>query len=128
MRALVCNRRVAAMLAVAIGIVMLAACGSDEPSAAELVSTSPGAVPVRVSPVTAGSISVTKAYAAIVESIDEVDVMPLAAGRIEKLTVGVGSEVRKGQAVTKAVIRWPRVCLGQSVQVDESMGDVPTVE
>ena len=89
------------MLAIAIGVVALAACGSDQPSAAEIVPSSPGAVPVRVSPVTTGPISVTTAYAAVVESVDEVDVMPLAAGRLEKLIVGVGSEVRKGQLLAE---------------------------
>ena len=93
--------RVASMLAIVIGVVTLAACGSDQPSAAEVVSSSPGAVPVRVEKVTTGPISVSTAYAAVVESIDEVDVVPLATGRIEKLLVGVGSAVKVGDVMAE---------------------------
>jgi len=82
--------RVASMLAIVIGVVTLAACGSDQPSAAEAVSRPSDAMSVGVSPVTTGIIEVRTAYAAVVESTDLVDVVPLAAGRIEKLLVSVG--------------------------------------
>ena len=41
----------------------------------------------------------TTSYAAIVEPVNQVGVVPLATGRIDKLTVDVGSEVRKGQVI-----------------------------
>jgi RND family efflux transporter MFP subunit len=44
---------------------------------------------------------VNTAYAAIVEAKDQVNVVPLATGRIEKLNVDIGSAVQKGQVVAE---------------------------
>ena len=81
-----------------VGIGLLVACAPPEsPPAAE----SSQANTLRTEPAIMGSISVTKSYATVVEAKDQVDVVPVAAGRVEKLTVAVGSEVQRGQIIAE---------------------------
>jgi RND family efflux transporter MFP subunit len=79
----------------------LAACGSQQPPAASASSNKARAITVRAAPAFSGSISVTTTFSAIVEAEDLVDVVPLGTGRVEGLTVDVGSEVQKGQVIAE---------------------------
>ena len=83
---------VLALVAVS-GVGLLASCGTPQPPA---VVASSRAIAVDVAPATKGTITVTTIHAAVVEAKDRVDVIPLATGRIEKLTVDIGSKVQKG--------------------------------
>lgn len=86
------------VLMVSVGVGQLAACApAQSPSAA----ASSQANTFRTEPATLGGISVIKAYATIVEAKHKVDIVPTGAGRIEKLTVSVGSEVKKGQIMAE---------------------------
>ena len=79
----------------------LAACGSQQPPAASASSNKARAITVRAAPAFSGSISVTTTFSAIVEAEDLVDVVPLGTGRVEGLTVDVGSEVQKSQVIAE---------------------------
>jgi len=91
---------VAGMMAALLAI-LLAACGSPQVPDIAASPGEPQALVVDVAPAEVGNISVTTSYAAIVEAKDQVDVVPLAIGRVEKLTVDVGSEVQKGQVIAE---------------------------
>ncbi len=88
---------VLALVAVS-GVGLLASCGTPQPPA---VVASSRAIAVDVAPATKGTITVTTIHAAVVEAKDRVDVIPLATGRIEKLTVDIGSKVQKGQLIAE---------------------------
>ena len=88
---------VLALVAVS-GVGLLASCGPPQPQSAV---ASPRAIAVKVVPATTGSISVATAYATIVEARDQVDLVPLTTGRVDKLTVDIGSDVRKGQIIAE---------------------------
>jgi len=92
---------VVAVLMTASLAILLAACGSPQGPAAAASPGEPQAVAVNVAPAKVGNISVTTSYAAIVEAKDQVDVVPLAIGRVEKLTVDVGFEVQEGQVIAE---------------------------
>jgi RND family efflux transporter MFP subunit len=79
----------------------LAACGSPQNPPPAAAVRGPRAITVRVAPAIIGNISVSTAYAAIVEAKDQVNVVPLATGRLEKLNVDVGSEVQRGQVIAE---------------------------
>ena len=89
------------VLLVAVGIITLAACEASQPLATVSPSSLPRPVEVGVALVTVGSISVTTAYAAIVEAEDLVDVVPLGSGRLEMLNVDVGSQVQQGTVIAE---------------------------
>ena len=86
---------------VAASMLLLAACGSPQVPASVTLLGEHQPVTVDVVPAKAGNISVMTSYAAIVEATDLVDVVPLATGRVEKLAVSVGSEVKQGQVIAE---------------------------
>ncbi len=86
------------VLIASVGVGQLAACAPPQSPPAVAYSQ---ANTFRTEPATRGSISVTKSYATLVEAKDQVDVVPVAAGRVEKLTVAIGSEVQKGQVIAE---------------------------
>ena len=81
--------------------VLLAACGASESSSGASSSLFPEVATVSVSPVITGNISATANYAAVVEARRMVDVAPLTTGRVESLTVDIGSDVREGQVIAE---------------------------
>ena len=86
------------VLMVSVGVGQLAACApAQSPSAA----ASSQANTFRTEPATRGDITVIKSYATLIEAKNQVDMVPMGAGRIEKLTVSVGSEVKKGQIMAE---------------------------
>ena len=92
-------RRCLALILVAVsGLGALAACSPQQPPVAAAASR---AIAVEVAPASMGTINVTTIYAAVVEARDQVDVVPAAFGRVEKLTVGIGSKVKKGQVIAE---------------------------
>ena len=95
------KRVVAAILLAALGAMFVAACGRPQVPPAAASSSKHREVAVNVAPATVGSIRVTASYAALVEPVDQVDVVSLATGRVEKLTVDIGSEVKKGQVIAE---------------------------
>ena len=95
------KRRVTSVLLIAAGAIMLVACGISAPIPTVSPDDLPRTVAVGVAPATLGNISVTTAYAAIVEAKDLVDLVPLATGRLEKLNVDVGSQVQQGQIIAE---------------------------
>ena len=95
------KRRAVLVLVVALGLILLAACDALQPPPTVSSARQPAAVRVSIAPVTTGNISVTAAYAAIVEPKYQVDVVPLATGRIETLVVDIGSEVSEGEVVAE---------------------------
>ena len=95
------NRFVAAVLMASIPVMLLVACGSPQAPASLASSGDPRPVAVKVAPAKVGNIKVTTSYAAIVEATDLVEVAPLATGRVEKLAVNVGDEVKQGQLIAE---------------------------
>ena len=95
------KQRITLILVAALGTALLTACGSEQLPAASAASNSARAITVRAAPAFLGSISVTTNYSAIVEAEDLVDVVPLGSGRVERLTVDVGSEVQAGQVIAE---------------------------
>ena len=95
------NRFVAAVLMASIPVMLLVACGSPQAPASLASFGDPRPVAVNVAPAKVGNIKVTTSYAAIVEATDLVEVVPLATGRVEKLAVTVGDEVKQGQLIAE---------------------------
>ena len=89
------------VLLAVMGMIMLAACDASQPLATISPSALPRAVEVGVAPVSVGTISVTTAYAAIVEAKDSVNMVPLGTGRLEKLNADVGSQVQQGELIAE---------------------------
>ena len=95
------KQRIALVLVAALGTGLLVACGSQQLPAASAASSAARAITVRAALAFSGSISVTTNYSAIVEAEDLVNVVPLGSGRVETLTVDVGSEVQEGQVIAE---------------------------
>lgn len=76
---------------------LLTSCAA--PLSTDVVDEPP--VAVSVAPAAAGSISASSVYVARVEARNQVDLVPLATGRIQQLNVDVGSEVREGQLIAE---------------------------
>lgn len=95
------NRFIVAVLIAAIPVMLLVACGAPQAPASLASSGDPRPVAVNVTPAKVGNISVTTSYAALVEATDLVEVAPLATGRVEKLAVSVGDEVKQGQLLAE---------------------------
>ena len=95
------KRRIVWVLLIVASVIVLAACGSSSTPTPLASSSLPKPVTVSVASVTTGTISVATVYAAIAEAQDLVDVVPLETGRLEKLTVDVGSEVQKDQIIAE---------------------------
>jgi len=84
--------------------VILAACKTSQaapPPAASAGARQSPSVAVRVAPAVMGSIAVGSEYPATVNARDQVNLAPLSTGRLDKLHVDVGSEVRKGQVIAE---------------------------
>ena len=98
MLALLSKSRMALAVSALLGIVFIAACTSTQaPSASNVVNP----VSVGVSPAVTGSIGVETTYAALVQSMEQVDLSPMTSGRVERLVVDVGSLVSKGQLIAE---------------------------
>ncbi len=95
------KQRIILALVAAFGTGLLFGCGSQQLPAASAAASGARAITVRAAPAISGSISLTTTYSAIAEAEDLVNVVPLRSGRIERLTVDVGSEVRKGQVIAE---------------------------
>ena len=95
------RRMILALLAGLLGATVLVACGPPAPPTIEESMMEPRPVPVRVAPAATGSISVGSSYAATVAPYSSVDVVPLPTGRVERVLVDVGNEVKKGQVVAE---------------------------
>lgn len=67
------------------------------PQAAPAVPVAPHSV--QVAPVEIGDIAVVYSYSGDIEATDSVNVMPMAAGRIESVLVKVGDEVQAGDPI-----------------------------
>jgi len=88
-------------LALMIGVLFISGCGSktskSEPAqAATPASVNKSAVPVKVSVLSKTRIARTIDYTATILPYEEVNVVPSAPGRIEKIYVEVGDKVNKG--------------------------------
>ncbi len=86
------------VLTASVGVGQLAACAPPQSPPAAAYSQ---AATFRTEPATRGDITVIKSYATLIEAKNQVDMVPMGAGRIEKLTVSVGSEVKKGQTMAE---------------------------
>lgn len=83
------------------GLVFLAACGGPRIPPAAASPSQPRKIPVNVVTASVGTISVNRSYAAIVEPVDQVDVVSLATGRVKTLTVDIGAKVKKDQMIAE---------------------------
>ena len=95
------QRGIVAIFLTGMGAALLTACGSPQALPAAASSSQPRIVAVNVVPATTGSISVARSYGAIVEARAQVDLAPLATGRVEKLNVDIGSEVKQGGVIAE---------------------------
>ena len=95
------RRIIFALLAGLLGATVLAACGPPAPPTIQESMVEQRPVPVAVVPAAVGSIGVSTAYAATVSPYSSVDVVPLTTGRVERVLVDVGNEVKKGQVVAE---------------------------
>ena len=95
------RRLIFALLAGLLSAMFLAACGPPAPPTVleSMVEIRP--IPVMVAAAATGSISIGSSYAATVAAYSSVDVVPLPTGRVEKVLVDVGNEVKKGQVVAE---------------------------
>ena len=85
-----------------LGVPALAACGSAATSPDAAASRAVRAAPVRVAAASIGEISVTAAYVATVQAQDLINVVPLATGRIEQISVDIRSEIAIGQVIANS--------------------------
>jgi len=61
----------------------------------------PAAIPITTALVTQGSISATLVYSGNVQSRSTVNVVPKITGRVERLYVDIGDEVRQGEVIAE---------------------------
>src|SRR5215213_3091156 len=59
----------------------------------------PAAIPITSALVTQGSIAATLVYSGNVQSRSQVNVVPKITGRVERLYVDIGDEVRQGEVI-----------------------------
>ena len=76
----------------------------------------PPAIPITVAPVTQGSIAATLVYSGNVQSRAQVNVLPRITGRVERLNVDIGDEVRQGEIIAEL----DRAALDSQVQQAEA--------
>ncbi len=91
----------AAFLVATLCAGLLVGCGGANNSAAASSVRALPAVAVRAAPATQGALTVGVDYAATVSAKDQVNLVSLVTGRLEKLTVDVGSPVQKGQVIAE---------------------------
>ncbi len=92
---------VTGFLMAALWAVVLTACGSKQSSSSAAAANVSRAIPVNAATATVGSISLKTTYSATVASAEVVNLSPLATGRIERLFVDIGSQVKKGQVIAE---------------------------
>lgn len=88
-------------LVVALGAGLLAACGPSSDPPAPAPARASRAATVRVAAATTGTIRVSTPYVAVVAAKDQVNLVPLVTGRLERLDADIGSEVQKGQVIAE---------------------------
>ena len=74
------------------------------------------AIPITVALVTQGNIAATLVYSGNVQSRSQVNVVPKITGRVEKLYVDIGDEVRQGEVIAEL----DRAALDAQVQQSEA--------
>src|SRR5947209_10007068 len=85
---------------VAAASLVLAACGTQRPSAAP--AATPTAVPaasVSAQTATRGGIQQTLSYSGDIRAREQVSVLPKATGRVEQVLVDIGSKVKAGDPI-----------------------------
>ena len=90
----------------AVGLLMVVAVVSCTPAAQAPPKPvgkdfQPAAIPITTALVTQGSISATLVYSGNVQSRSTVNVVPKITGRVEKLYVDIGDEVRQGEVIAE---------------------------
>ena len=86
------------LLAVTFASCTSAAPPAQKPSGKEF---QPAAIPITTTLVTQGTIAATLVYSGNVQSRAQVNVVPKITGRIERLFVDVGDEVRQGETIAE---------------------------
>src|SRR3954452_19109986 len=76
----------------------------------------PAPIPITSAPVTQGNIAATLVYSGNVQSRSQVNVVPKITGRVERLYVDIGDEVRQGEVIAKL----DRAALDAQVQQAEA--------
>jgi HlyD family secretion protein len=97
------NKNVSLLLTLFLAaLIPLTACspmGEAEPVAQAAAPEEVTAAPVQVAPVETGDISLIYAYTGDIEPTQSVNVLPVAAGRVETLLVEVGDELKAGDPI-----------------------------
>ena len=96
MKAFILNTRVALAVPAVLVVIFFAACGSSQ---IPLTSNTVNPVTVGVALAVTGGIRVETTYAAVVQAKEQVDLAPMATGRVHSLAVDVGSRVRTGPRI-----------------------------
>jgi HlyD family secretion protein len=83
-----------------IGLLLgITACGASEPKEEEVVTVEDNRVPVEVAHVEKGKIDLVFVYSGNLESVDDINVFPEAAGKIKELLVEEGDVVKTGDPI-----------------------------
>jgi len=105
--------RTALLLAVAVSSCTPAATPPPKPSGKDFA---PAAIPITSALVVQGSISATLVYSGNVQARSTVNVVPKITGRVERLYVDIGDEVRQGEVMAEL----DRAALDAQVQQAEA--------
>src|SRR4051812_8669071 len=104
---------IALLLVVAVVSCTPAATTPPKPSGKEF---GPAPIPITSALVTQGSIAATLVYSGNVQSRSQVNVVPKITGRVERLYVDIGDEVRQGEVIAEL----DRAALDAQVQQAEA--------
>src|SRR3954469_14354625 len=104
---------IALLLVIAVVSCTPAATTPPKPSGKEF---GPAPIPITSALVTQGSIAATLVYSGNVQSRSQVNVVPKITGRVERLYVDIGDEVRQGEVIAEL----DRAALDAQVQQSEA--------
>ncbi|MGE3268796.1 MAG: efflux RND transporter periplasmic adaptor subunit [Chloroflexota bacterium] len=104
---------IALILVIAVVSCTPAATTPPKPSGKDF---SPAAIPITTALVTQGDISATLVYSGNVQARSQVNVVPKITGRVERLFVDIGDEVRQGEVIAEL----DRAALDAQVQQAEA--------
>lgn len=93
------QRPLSLALLVASAVTLVASCAPAQ--GGELPAAGARSVTVGTVRASTGSITVSTDYAGSIQSKEQVNVVPLTAGRVDKIYVDIGSEVRQGQLIAE---------------------------
>lgn len=95
------RRRLGAVALILVIAVVSCTPAAQTPAKPASKDSAPAAIPITSALVTQGSIAATLVYSGNVQARSQVNVVPKITGRVERLFVDIGDEVRQGEVIAE---------------------------